>query len=519
MPYPACELPETAPVLSWSPPVPRAILGIGESKFLFFYFKKLMTTLRKPGGLEERPRQGRDSKTNVVLLLSVWALQLSIFLIALALYKKGDRSILEYLSASAGLFLLAGLTILLFSGMIVFQQYRNSRRGGSKEFVLTVAMGIATGVGAIGVGEAALRIGTTATPQGQALMGMPLLPLSWSKVVEHNQGLLRRAAAESSIYEYDSLMGWTLGPKRTGRHGLYFTSDEGIRSPSPDVSFAARRPVYRIATVGDSHTFCEDVKYEECWGDYLEGALGTEFQVLNFGVPGYGVDQAYLRYIRDVRPWQPDVVIFGVSPHDVIRITSVYSFVMFPDWDMPFAKPRFIVADGQLSLLNVPVPASGVIFSQDSIFDLPFIQFDGGYNRIEWERRWYHVSHLVRFMISRFPRWPVPNSHVSYEAAKVVTIEIVRTFERLVVESGAVAIIAHIPSRDNLDASSSAGSFTAQVLEEANVGYVDLTACVLQVPAAERFVPTELGGHHAPGANAAMGDCLSQAVMARLIGS
>jgi len=48
--------------------------------------------------------------------------------------------------------------------------------------------------------------------------------------------------------------------------------------------------------VGDSFTFGQEVTYEESWGYLLEKALGSEFQVLNFGVAMYGVDQAYLRY-------------------------------------------------------------------------------------------------------------------------------------------------------------------------------------------------------------------------------
>ena len=34
-------------------------------------------------------------------------------------------------------------------------------------------------------------------------------------------------------------------------------------------------------------------------------------------------DQAYLRYLRDVRPWRPQVVILGLIDHDLRRSMAV----------------------------------------------------------------------------------------------------------------------------------------------------------------------------------------------------
>jgi len=83
---------------------------------------------------------------------------------------------------------------------------------------------------------------------------------------------------------------------RQGGGELYFSSTEGLRSPRTNISFAARRPRHRVALVGDSFTFGMEVPYEDTWGAQLERALAGDVQVLNFGVDGYGVDQAYLRY-------------------------------------------------------------------------------------------------------------------------------------------------------------------------------------------------------------------------------
>jgi lysophospholipase L1-like esterase len=70
--------------------------------------------------------------------------------------------------------------------------------------------------------------------------------------------------------------------------------------------FAAVPAKRRIAVVGDSFTFGLEVRYEDTWPYQLERALGPEFRVLNLGVDGYGVDQAFLRYRRDVLAWRPE---------------------------------------------------------------------------------------------------------------------------------------------------------------------------------------------------------------------
>ena len=82
----------------------------------------------------------------------------------------------------------------------------------------------------------------------------------------------------------------------------------------------------RVALIGDSFTFGEGVRFEDTWGSVLGEALGTHCQVLNFGVPGYGIDQIYLRYMKDVRPWHPTIVIASFIEDDLWRTMSVYAF-------------------------------------------------------------------------------------------------------------------------------------------------------------------------------------------------
>ena len=52
-----------------------------------------------------------------------------------------------------------------------------------------------------------------------------------------------------------------------------------------------------VSLYGDSFTWSSEVEHEEAWGNLL--ATQLDCRVHNFGVGGYGSDQAYLRYITN----------------------------------------------------------------------------------------------------------------------------------------------------------------------------------------------------------------------------
>lgn len=120
-----------------------------------------------------------------------------------------------------------------------------------------------------------------------------------------------------------------MGPNRRSPDGWYFSSVEGIRSAGPNMRMADRTGRFRVALIGDSNAFSFEVPFDQSWGYLLERLLGDDVQVLNFGVDGYGIDQMYLRYRRDVRPWKPQVVLIGFIGHDLSRTMAVYPFVSF----------------------------------------------------------------------------------------------------------------------------------------------------------------------------------------------
>jgi hypothetical protein len=271
------------------------------------------------------------------------------------------------------------------------------------------------------------------------------------------------------------------------------------------MSFAALPTKRRIAVVGDSFTFGLEVPYEGTWGHQLELKLGAEFQVLNFGVDGYGVDQAYLRYRRDAAAWRPEIVILGMIDDDFRRTMCVYAFLCFPGFGMPFSKPRLAVTASGLAPVNLPLAAPESLFTAPSIESLPFLEYDGSFRRADWTWRFYHHSDAIRFVLSQYPPLST-RSPVTPEAMRAVNTEVVRAFLKLARERGSIPIVVLFPSRSRLDGA--AASVAKTTLEAGRIRFLDMTGCVTAVPPAERFVAL----HYSAATNAAIAGCLRESI-------
>jgi hypothetical protein len=360
----------------------------------------------------------------------------------------------------------------------------------------------------------AVRVLTRDAPAGQVFMGTPLLPRDWSYVVARNKALLAHRPPNISYFVSDELLGWTVGPSRQSTDGLYASSAEGLRAARPGVSLSARTGATRVALVGDSYTFGMEVPFESSWAHLIEEPLGSGIQVLNFGVDGYGVDQSYLRYGRDVRPWNPDLVVFGFINHDFYRTMTVYPFIDFPEWGFPFAKPRFASDPGRaLVPLNLPVLPSDAIMGKSAVSDLPFLTQDRGYREDDWRRRWYHASLLIRFLQSRFAPDPALAADVSDEARVSLSARILETFLADASSDGRKAILLFFPSRADFEPNGRqttpherVKSAVFSALEQRGVTVFDLTPCLKTTPVSTMFI--EGRPHYSPAGNVAVASCV-----------
>ncbi len=438
----------------------------------------------------------------------------------LAVHKNGNGSLVSLLAGRYSPYFLSGTSGMVLSIGYLIARHRKSRGPERRQFWLTVAMNAVTVVLLAIIGEAAVRVLALPAPRGLQLFGTQLIPYSWDRVAAHYRNILRTNPNHISYFIADDLLGWTVGPARRSNDGLYASSSEGIRSAHPGVSYTHRAPSHRIALVGDSFTFGLEVPFEDTWGAHLERALGPQVQVLNFGVDGYGVDQAYLRYQRDVRPWRPDLVILGIINHDLYRSLAVYSFLSFPDWGFPFAKPRFIANPDKLLLVNTPLPAPEVIFANRSITDLPYLQYEPGYHADDWQWRPLHQFFLARFLLSRFPRAYDFDADATDETLISMNREILLAFIKLARIEGSTPLIVYFPSRGDfkgeqfrLEKRWEKDRVLAE-LRARQIEYTDLTACLSRLSPTELFL--EGRPHYSAAGNRAVVECLLPVVIDKL---
>jgi hypothetical protein len=133
---------------------------------------------------------------------------------------------------------------------------------------------------------------------------------------------VRRIAAGDVSLGFDPYLGWAPTPDRVRREDgiVYLNNRRGLRA---DREYDEAPPVgvRRIAAFGDSFTYCAEVTQDDCWAARLARDLPTT-EVLNFGVIGYGPDQAWLRYQRDGRPYSSCAVLIGYFSEDIDRVVN-----------------------------------------------------------------------------------------------------------------------------------------------------------------------------------------------------
>jgi lysophospholipase L1-like esterase len=107
----------------------------------------------------------------------------------------------------------------------------------------------------------------------------------------------------------------------------------------------------RISLYGDSFTEAWGVDHEHAWGNVLSLLLNC--RVSNFGVAGYGTDQAYLRFLQNTQD-PAKVVVLVIFPENIKRnVNQLRNLIS--NVSICQTKPRFTLNNqGQLTLVPIP---------------------------------------------------------------------------------------------------------------------------------------------------------------------
>lgn len=200
----------------------------------------------------------------------------------------------------------------------------------------------------------------------------------------------------------DSTLGWRYrGGRADSVHGSNAWGARGRR----EYSSRPRPGVTRVAAFGDSFVYANEVADRDGWSAQLE-RLDPQLEVLNFGVGGYGLDQAYLRFLGEGDAHGSQVALLGFSPDDLGRLVNVYRRFR-SSREQPLFKPRFLEGpDGSLELL--PNPAASVSFYERVLREpdavAAFGAHDEWFEPVVYRNPWYDRSATVRLVAGLWSR-------------------------------------------------------------------------------------------------------------------
>lgn len=193
--------------------------------------------------------------------------------------------------------------------------------------------------------------------------------------------------AEASHATFDPELGWVNRPHVSIRDfygpGKHITiNSQGFRN---DEDFDVKIPLgmRRVICSGDSFTLGYGVSNESTWCSLLS-TLNPSLQAVNMGQGGYGIDQAYLWYVRDGLSLEHNVQILAFVSDDFRRMgTSRF---------LGYGKPSLTLEEGSLVLTPAKeysaasrwLSKNGRIFLQ--LRSVEFLDRFGlaSHNRSEW---------------------------------------------------------------------------------------------------------------------------------------
>lgn len=306
----------------------------------------------------------------------------------------------------------------------------------------------------LGVLEVAVRLGGQTDADGRfTFMRFTLEPQELPVKELRGQVEDYIANKDHAVVIYDAWTGWTFRPNSTRQAGAFTINSAGFRSRR-DYDQRPAMDTLRIAVFGDSFTAGDDVSDDEVWGYRLERALneaGIRAEVLNFGVGAYGMGQAYLRWQRLGKRYSPDIVIFGLQPENLKRNVNVFRQLLHRSGPA-FSKPRFVLIDGALQLLNAPtLPPEQLTRVFENFSEHPLAPYEFYYQSRFRAARWWSASRLLSLVFEALRQADdEPGVYRPGSEGGELGRAIIDAFAQDALEDDAEFVVLHLPLQSHL---------------------------------------------------------------------
>ena len=319
---------------------------------------------------------------------------------------------------------------------------------------------------------------------------------------------------------FDPALGWNVA--RVDRSNL------GTRRPQ-DYPVKA---TYKLKAFGDSFTYGAEVGPADSFCAAFERT--TDWDCLNYGVNGYGPDQALLRYASI--PVRSEYTMLGILSENIGRVVSHYPPFYMRWWAPP--KPRFINQKGHFTLLEAPIrsesEATKLLDSRyiDSLkaFDYwptYYEQVQHAPARLEWPATWMVLKHADFFwarIAIEVKRRVMPSYEVEKETYKYYHLydsntealgileHVIDEFVRTARQRGEIPLIVVFSDQFSLDLMKKYGTNPyaplVDFLKQRAYAHVDMGSIFLNEPYGDYFLYHN--GHFSPRGNARVAQALAE---------
>jgi hypothetical protein len=341
--------------------------------------------------------------------------------------------------------------------------------------------------------------------------------------------LLMASDSTDGLLALDAVLGWRY--RASHRDSLNTINAQGLRGSR---TYAPRPApgVVRVAAFGDSFVYGNEVADADAWPAQAE-RLFPGLEVLDYGVGGYGVDQAYLRFCREGMALSPAIVLIGFATDDMRRLVNVYRRFI-SNREFPLVKPRFRFDDrGALVLVPNAAPQRSdyVRYLRDPRAVIELGKYDYWYQPAIYQEPLYDYSATVRLLTSVWLR--VSNRYLARSrmyrrgefnpssTAFAIQLALFEQFVRRVRQAGARPLVVLLPDRESVARARRGERPILEPLVEAmtarGIPYVDLTRAFAD-PGAPGDVDDWFmkGGHYSPAGNAIVARWLGRKLLARV---
>jgi hypothetical protein len=327
---------------------------------------------------------------------------------------------------------------------------------------------------------------------------------------EQTAGIQKLLMRPGGLVQLDTVLGWRY---RAGfRDSSTMINIQGLRG-TRDYSSHPVDTVFRVAAFGDSFVYSNEVNTQDSWASLLENRY-PDIEILNYGVGGYGVDQAYLRYLHEGKDLSPDLILIGFIRDDITRVVNVYRRFRSTQ-EVPLTKPRFGL-DRSERLVHLASPLR--VSDYEKLLEEPsrvaaLGKYDYWYDSAIYRNPLYDYSALVRIVTGigirvanrlgsgRLIRDGVLNSQ---SEAFRVQLALFRNFVDSARARGARPVILLFPDREDILGPAerpSALDPLRRSLQDHQLEYLDLREAFRAQNHVRRenlFMP---GGHYSPEGN------------------